>query len=86
MIITTPIYFVTIKGDYKEQATKRGKTIIASYEPHIDSTYIVSEADVVDISDYVVSYYKSMHKNIRKRDMTIIHSLEGINFISLNAN
>lgn len=86
MTITTPIYFVTIKGDYKEQASKRDKTIIATYEPHIDSTYIVSEADVIDISDYVIDYYKAMSKSIKKVDMTIIHSLDGINFISVNTN
>lgn len=86
MLITTPIYFVTVKGDFKDIASKMDRTIIATYEVHIDTTYIISEADEIDISSYVLAYYKSMGKGLKKKDVKVTHSKEGINFIQLNLN
>lgn len=86
MVITEPVYFVTIRGDYKEKALSMGKTILSTYEPQIDTTYIVSKAQEVDLSNYVVDYYKSLHKRLKKSDITVTYSFEGINFITLNNN
>ena len=86
MVITEPVYFVTVKGNFKDVASRMERTIIATYESHIDITYIVSEADEIDISSYVLAYYKSMGKRLKKKDVSVTHSKEGINFIQLTLN
>lgn len=80
MIITYPIYFVEMSGDLKEEVSKLQNVIIASYEKHIDKTYVVLKASNNDETKEVIRYFHKADKKYKLHNIDVKYSKEGINF------
>ena len=80
MIIKRPIFFLEIQGDFKKEAVLIPITVIASYEKHINKTYIVVFADDVKFMENVKTIYSKINENAKK--IKIQYSESGINFIN----
>lgn len=87
MIIKRPIYFVQIEGDMKEIASHLPYTIIATYEKHINKTYVIIAADEENHSDEIHKIFTNLHFSIKwnkkitkKEQVEVKYSKDGINF------
>ena len=78
MIIKRPVFFLVIEGDFKKEAILIPITVIASYEKHIDKTYVVVFADDIKFMENV----KKIYSNEKSNKIEIQYSHSGINFIT----
>lgn len=87
MIIETPIHFVTIQGNLKQQVSVLPFVIVATYEEHTDKTYVVIDAPEGDQSKIVEQHFYGLYEDLSKHkkrfnedQVTVIYSKEGIDF------
>ena len=87
MVIKTPIYYVTIQGNLKQIVSELPHVIIASYEEHVDKTFVVVKASEIDETDKVLNYFYRIHVDLlnhknkyKKEQVEVKYSKEGINF------
>ena len=79
--ITTPIFLLKVKGNFKEKASLLNITTITSYEPHIDQTFIVVKTDEDGSVENVVETYKDMVGFKQEDIVESVFSKNGIDFI-----
>lgn len=87
MIITTPIYFIKIEGNLKHIVSELPDVIIASYEEHINKTYVVLKATEKNFSKEISKYFYRLHsdleahkKQYKKEQVEVVYSKNGIDF------
>lgn len=88
MIIKRPVFFIEIEGDVKYQATQIPITVIASYEEHLNKTYVVVYADDKKFIKNVKDIYYNIHSDIKKQEhklktpqLEIKYLEQGLHFI-----
>lgn len=83
MIIEKPVYFIEVEGDIKQYASALPSTIIATYESHINTTYIIVTANEEDHSKEVKKIYTRLHLDFLKKNakpLKVSHLKNGIDF------
>ena len=90
MVIKTPIYYVKIEGNLKEIVSELPDVIIASYEEHINKTFVVLKASEENLSKEVLKYFYRLHyelpkqaKVLKQNHVEVKYSKEGIDFKTL---
>jgi len=85
--ITTPIFLLKISGNHKEAAASSKFTTIASYEPHINQTYIVVDVSgeytgEAPLKDSVLHHYSGTLGVDEEDFLSAQYSESGIDFIT----
>lgn len=87
MIIEKPVYFVKIEGNLKQQVSQLPYTIIATYEEHLNKTYVIVSADEEDHSKEIYNIFSRLHEDINKQkiklkteQVEVKYSKNGIDF------
>lgn len=87
MIITKPIYLVKIEGNLKELASELPDVIIATYEEHINKTYVIVKGNETNHTKEIINYFYRLHEDLekhrkkyKKEQIEVKYSKEGINF------
>ena len=84
MIIKRPIFFLEIEGDLKKEAVLLPITVIASFEKHLNKTYVVVFADDIKFMNNVKTIYSKIKSDGIPKKVYIRYSESGINFINNN--
>ena len=90
MVIKTPIYYVTIEGNLKQIVSELPHVIIATYEEHINKTFVVVKASEKNETSKVLEYFYRLHvdllnhkKKYKCEQVEVKYSKEGIDFKTL---
>lgn len=82
--ITTPIVLLKIQGNHKNKASAIGITAIASWEPNINTTYVVVNVQHDSLgnpADFVKPFYAE-GLGIDENNIEAQYSESGIDFIT----